>query len=169
MSPTGTGVRFTAALIGRTAVLGLIWIVLVDGAVSSWWVGVPVVLLAAAVTRSMRSSFPIVWWELFRFIPFFVGRSLIGGLDVARRALDPRLPLDPAVIEYPLRVPDGFPRVVLANTVNLLPGTLTAGLKAEALQVHVIDRQAPFFEELVAVENAVARLFGIALEKPRGG
>lgn len=122
------------------------------------------IVLAVAVTLPIRSSIRVVWWELLRFIPFFVGRALSGGMDVARRALHPRLPLEPAVIEYPLRLPRGLPQVVMANTINLLPGTLTADIQAGALKVHVIDHQTSVLEELEALENAVARTFGITLD-----
>ncbi|HYW75729.1 MAG TPA: Na+/H+ antiporter subunit E [Gammaproteobacteria bacterium] len=156
--------RFAAVFLRRLAVLSIAWLLIVKGAASSWWIGAPVVVLAVAATLPIRSSNPVVWWQLLQFIPFFLGRALSGGMDVAWRALHPRLPLKPGVIKYPLRLPHGLPRVVMANTVNLLPGTLTADMETCALQVHVIDRQAPFVEELEAVENAVARLFGITLD-----
>jgi len=162
----GVGARFAAVLLRRLAALSVIWLVLVNGAASSWWIGVPAVLLAAVATLPKQSSVPVVWREVLRFIPFFLARSLSGGIDVAARALHRRLPLDPALIEYPMRLPSGLPRVVMANMVNLLPGTLTADLETNALQVHVIDRQAPFLEELGALEDAVARMFGIALNRP---
>ncbi|MBE0509552.1 MAG: Na+/H+ antiporter subunit E [Chromatiales bacterium] len=37
-----------------------------------------------------------------RFIPFFLLQSLLGGIDVARRAFHPRTPLSPTLIRYPL-------------------------------------------------------------------
>lgn len=161
-----SAIRFAAVLLGRALVLAVLWLVLVNGATSSWWIGIPVVVLAALSTQPSRPSMPIIWWEVLRFIPFFLRRSLSGGMDVARRALHPRLPLDPALIQYPLRLPQGLPQAVMANLVNLLPGTLTAELTDSALQVHLIDQHAPFFEELEAVESAVARIFGITLTQP---
>lgn len=166
VSARGSNVRFAAVFLKRLAALSVVWLFIVNGTASSWWIGVPVVVLAAAATLPIRTYVPIVWRELLRFIPFLLARALRGGMDVAWRALHPRLPLNPGLIEYPLRLPQGLPRVVMANTVNLVPGTLTAEVKAGALQVHVIDRQAPFLEELEAVENAVARMFGIALDQP---
>ena len=164
MSEKVSAARFAAVFLRRLAVFSIVWLFIVNGTTSSWWIGAPVVVLAVAATLPIRSSIPVVSWELLRFIPFFLGRALSGGIDVARRALHPRLPLNPGVIEYPLRLPGGLPRVVMANTVNLLPGTLTANMETDALQVHVIDRQAAFVAELEGVENAVARLFGITLD-----
>ena len=53
---------------------------------------------------------------------------LKGGVYVAWRAFDPRMPITPELIEYPLRLPPGLPRVILVNMVSLLPGTLSAEL-----------------------------------------
>lgn len=158
--------RLATLLLERLAVLSIVWLVLVNGAPSSWWVGVPTVAVAVLATLPSRYAAPLVWREVFRFIPFFVVRSLSGGIDVALRALNPRMPLDPTLIEYPLRLPGGLPSVVLANLVNLLPGTLTAELHGGALRVHVIDRRAPFVEEIDALEAAVARMFDVALDRP---
>jgi multicomponent Na+:H+ antiporter subunit E len=91
-------------------------------------------------------------------------RSLLGGVDVARRALHPDLPIAPGLIEYPLRLPPGLPQVFMANTVSLLPGTLSAALDRSVLTVHVLDRRTGFLADLKTVEQSVARLFGASLE-----
>jgi len=89
--------------------------------------------------------------------------SLIGGIDVAWRAFHPRLPIAPDLIEYPLRLPPGQSQVFMANTVNLLPGTLSAALDRNIMKVHVLDSQKDFLSELEAVEQNVARIFGLSL------
>jgi multisubunit Na+/H+ antiporter MnhE subunit len=95
--------------------------------------------------------------------PFFLWRSLYGGVDVARRALHPKLPISPGLFDYRWRLPPGLPRVFMANTVSLLPGTLSAELGEEYLHVHVLDRSGDFIPELSIVEEHVARLFGLHL------
>ena len=90
-------------------------------------------------------------------------RSLLGGVDVAWRAFHPSMPIAPEIIEYPLRLPPGLPRVFMMNTVNLLPGTLSATLERSVLKVHVLVRQKAYLPELKAVEHSVARLFGLSL------
>lgn len=51
----------------------------------------------------------------------------------------------------------------MALTVNLLPGTLSAEIEPNMMKIHVLDTQKDFLEELEAVEQHVASLFGIAL------
>jgi multicomponent Na+:H+ antiporter subunit E len=93
------------------------------------------------------------------FVPFFLWHSLKGGVDVAWRAFHPRLPITPELIEYPLRLPPGLPRVILVNTVSLLPGTLSAELGGQVLKVHVLDSLGDFLAELETLEQRVGCMF----------
>jgi multicomponent Na+:H+ antiporter subunit E len=51
----------------------------------------------------------------------------------------------------------------MANTVSLLPGTLSAELDEAHLRVHVLDETGAFAAELQVVEAHVAQLFGLNL------
>lgn len=147
----------------RAVLFALMWWILTDGAMDSWLVGVPVVLFATLVSVVLLPPF---FWSLtgiIRFVPFFLWRSLYGGVDVARRALHPQLPISPAMVDYRWRLPPGLPRVFMANTVSLLPGTLSAELNEEHLRVHVLDQTGAFVSELTIIEGRVARLFGVNL------
>lgn len=139
------------------------WI-LTDGAASSWWIGVPAVLPAVMTSTVLLPPVTFSWYEFLKFVPFFLVRSLIGGTDVARRAFHPRMPIAPDLVEYRLQLPTGLSRVFMINTVNLLPGTLSAELAENVLKVHVIDGRNNFLAELQVVEKHVAQIFGISLK-----
>ena len=158
-----------STIVWRGVLFSLIWWVLTDGAAPSWWIGVPAVLLAVAASAALLPPTPFVWYEFLRFVPFFLLRSLLGGADVAWRAFHPGLPIAPDLIEYPMRLPPGLPRVFMANTVSLLPGTLSAALDRNVLKVHVLDRRKGVLTELEAVEQSVARMFGTSLKLSGGG
>ncbi|MBK1727735.1 Na+/H+ antiporter subunit E, partial [Halorhodospira neutriphila] len=89
----------------------------------------------------------------------FLGRSLLGALDIGYRAVHPRMPLHPAWLTYPLALPDGEPRVVLLAAVSLLPGTLAADLRGSTLVVHALVPGAR--DEVRALEARVARVYGM--------
>lgn len=153
----------------RAVLFALVWWALSDGSPQSWWVGVPAVVLAAVTSVALMGPVPLVWWQLLRFVPVFLWRSLQGGADVAWRALDPRLPIAPQMIDYPLRLPSGLPRVMLVNIMSLLPGTLSAELEGQVLKVHVLDGRRNVFPELAALERSVARISGVTLTPDTGG
>ena len=153
----------------RAVAFSLLWWVLTAGAVESWWVGAPVVLIATLVSVALV---PAVSWSpagVANFVPFFVWHSLRGGVDVAWRTFHPRMPIQPGLIEYPLRLPPGLSRVIMVNTVSLLPGSLSVELGADCLKIHVLDTRNSVVSEIIMVEQVVARMFATALNSAVGG
>jgi len=147
----------------RLILFSLMWWILTDGAMDSWPVGLPVVLIATLASVMLM---PPLSWSLrgmALFIPYFLWHSIRGGVDVARRALHPQLPISPGLLDYRFRLPPGLPRVFMANTVSLLPGTLSVELCEEILRVHVLDETGAISEELNTLENRLADIFGLEL------
>lgn len=147
----------------RVVLFSLIWWILTDGAMDSWPVGVPVVLLATFVSVILM---PPLSWSLrgiFRFIPYFLWYSIRGGADVAGRAIHPQLPISPRLFDYRFRLPPGLPRIFMANSVSLLPGTLSVELDEEILRVHVLDETRVIVEELNMLEIRLADIFALEL------
>lgn len=142
---------------------------LVDGDVTSWPIGAAVVFLAVLVSllAGKPTSERARLGRLLRFFPYFIGRSVVGAIDVGRRAYDPDIDLDAAFHEYPLRLSTERGRVFFANAVSLLPGTLSAELRSRHLLVHVLDRRQPFTQDLASLEEKVAQLFGQNLNVPK--
>ena len=147
----------------RAVLFALMWWILTDGAMGSWLVGAPVVLSATLVSVVLLPPFSWSLTSILRFLPFFLWRSLYGGMDVARRALHPRLPISPGMYDHRWRLPPGLPRVFMAHTVSLLPGTLSAELDEEHLRVHVLDQTVIIASELKVIEACVAELFCLNL------
>lgn len=136
-----------------------LWGILSGG--KGWAFGVPVVLLAATVSCALVPATRISLAGLMRFVPYFAWNSLRGGIDVASRAVHPHMPIDPALLRYELQLDDAVARVVMANVVTLLPGTLSADLQGSVLLVHVLNAGGPFPEAFRLLEGRVADLFGL--------
>lgn len=155
------------AILWRSALFALLWWALTDGRADSWGVGA--VSILAAVTLSLRLLPPVPTYVsrigLLRFLLFFFDQSLRGGIQVAWFALRPRMGLRPGIHEIPLRLPEGVGRVLLANTLNLLPGTLSVGLEGNRLCLHVLDGQTPAEAEVRRAEICVAHMLGLQLEQ----
>ena len=90
----------------------------------------------------------------------FLGQSIVAGMDVARRALDPRLPLHTGFVIYPARFPPGTARNVFTGLTSLLPGTVPAGEQNGDLVYHCLDVDQPVTSQLAAEEAALARVIG---------
>lgn len=150
----------------RILVFALLWWIVSDGA-GSWAFGIPVIVLATLVSYRLTPARGNRLRPLaaLRFAGFFLHRSLLAGIDVARRALSPSLPLVPALIEHRSRLPSGPARVLLADTLSLLPGTLSVELHDDCLCLHVLDAGQPIEAEVRVVERHVAALFGIDISR----
>ena len=105
-----------------------------------------------------------------RLSGWFALQALRGAVDVARRALSPSLPVAPGWYRYPLRLPRGAPRLVMANAITLLPGTLTAELVEEDgddhLILHLLDARADPAPDLEALETRIRGMFSLPAPPP---
>jgi multicomponent Na+:H+ antiporter subunit E len=140
----------------------MLWLILTGGELKTWWFGLPSAGIVAVIsTRLQKTAHRWSVKGLLRFVPFFVLQSLEGGFDVARRALHPRMPLEPVMVSYSVRLPEGPASVFLGAVISLLPGTLTAEMKDGFLFVHVLDAGLPAAQKLQILEQRVGGLFGI--------
>jgi multicomponent Na+:H+ antiporter subunit E len=94
---------------------------------------------------------------LLALLPHFLWESVLAGVDVARRALHPGLPLQPGFVTCPLGFPPGFARNTFATITSLMPGTVAAGEAEGMLLYHCIDTTAPVVEQIWKEERLLAR------------
>lgn len=98
------------------------------------WISLSLVPPTAARLRLVR---------LARLSLRFLGNSIIAGVDVARRALLPRLDLRPGFVVVPMTLPPGGTRNAFLVYESLQPGTSPVGVDGEMLQVHCLDTSQP--------------------------
>ncbi len=151
------------AWISRLSLLALLWWTLTAGDPASWLVGIPVVVFAAFLSHSLRSthSVRISVTAAVRYIGFFLIESIKGGVDVAGRAVLPGQRVAPCFLTYRTTLPAGWPRALFANTVSLLPGTLTVEISGDRLRLHALAMDMRPLEGVRACEQAVAAVFGV--------
>ena len=128
---------------------------------NSWFIGAPVIVFAVFASKILLPGVSLSASGIVRFLPFYLWHSLHGGVDVARRALHPKLPISPVICDYYWRLPSGLPQVFMANIVSLLPGTLSVELDDEYLRIHVLDESIIIDSELEVLEKKVAGVFAL--------
>lgn len=154
----------------RFALLFAVWLVLTSGAAGALLPGA----LAAAVATVLSLRLQPADGRLVRplrvlaLAPEFLWVSLLGGIDVAWRALHPHMPIDPGWIRYRTRLPAGAARVALGDEVSLMPGTLAAGTHGDMLYVHCLNRTEAAEKRIAAEEEHIARAIGLQLEETDG-
>ena len=136
-----------------SAILLLIWLLLVNelsvghlllGALLGW--AVPL-YTARFWPDQVRVRRPLL---LLRFIGVVLFDIIVANVFVARLILGPRERLRPAFVVMPLALRSEVAISLLANTISLTPGTVSAYLSADrrCLVIHSLHTTAP--DELVA-------------------
>ena len=149
-----------AAALARGASYLLLWLLLMPSLKpTDLLVGLAVA--GAATLFSLRLHPPATgclhFGSLLALMPHFIWESVLAGIDVARRAFDPKLPLQPGFVACPLDFPQGFARNTFATITSLMPGTVPCGEKDGALIYHCLDIRQPVVEQLWAEEELLAR------------
>jgi multicomponent Na+:H+ antiporter subunit E len=156
----GSGMR---SVISRSIGFFALWLIL-SGADSAGLVAGAVAVAGATWTSLMLfpaagSRFALA--AIGRFTLRFLYESVVAGTDVARRALDPRLPLRPGYLEYSVRLPAGALRNTFCTLSSLLPGTLPVGSdKTGALRLHCLDVGMAVLEQLSEDEALLTLALG---------
>jgi len=145
----------------RAGAFFVLWVVLIGTSPSDLIAGV---LVAAAATWTSIALLPpgpqrVRLIGMLPLIPHFLWKSVIAGWDVARRALDPRLPLHTGFVSYPAQF-RGPARNAFASYTSLLPGTLPVEDDGETLLYHCLDIDQPVAAELASEETALVQVIG---------
>jgi multicomponent Na+:H+ antiporter subunit E len=110
------------------------------------------------LTGAVRAVPPAV-----AYAALFAKELLTANLDVAYRVLAPSMPIEPGVVEVPLRVQSDLAVTTIANSITLTPGTLTMDYDDDTntLYVHAIsgaDRES-VVDPIRSWEDYALRIF----------
>ena len=157
---------FARSLAARAAALLLVWIVVSGGGGADLLPGLVAALAAAAVSLRLLEpgTVRVRPIALVGLVARLLQQSLIAGADVARRALDPQLPINPGLVRYSAGLPSSGARNTFTTLMSLLPGTvpIAAGSRG-ALVIHCLDVSQPIVSQLAAEEARLARAMGQSL------
>lgn len=123
---------WVVAVLLRALIFTLVWGSLAGAAPEYAIYGVVAVVAATGFSlvllpprRSVQiGGWPRRVWYTLVLVAWFIGRSAVGGVDVAVRAMKKRVDIAPAVVRAPLLLPDGHGRQVALLMMNLMPGSM---------------------------------------------
>lgn len=125
-----------------------VWLLLVNTlSLAHILLGVLLGLVIPLLTRAFWPSHTHVRrpLRLLRFGLMVVGDILIANLQVARLILGSSAQLRPAFVHMPLDLEDDFAITLLASTISLTPGTVSADVSVDrrTLLIHTLDVDDP--------------------------
>ena len=98
-------------------------------------------VIALIYVKSYPSS------DSFRFRPIayiiylvvFMKNLVLSNWDVAKRVIDPKLPINPGIVAIKTNLQEDYKKLMLANSITLTPGTITMDVQDDTLFIHWID------------------------------
>lgn len=110
--------------------------------------GVASAIVVTAMTQPLIAACfherPVAWkplarvWWVVHYVGWLIGRMVVAGAQIAYFVLHPRMPLQPGVLRFRTRLRSPLARVILANSITLVPGTLTVRLTDDEFVVHAL-------------------------------
>jgi multicomponent Na+:H+ antiporter subunit E len=149
----------SVAAAGRGAAFLGLWLVLAGADPAGLLFGLPAAALAARASLGLLppTDDGVRPWPALRLGLGVLRASVIAGIDIARRALDPRLPIRPGLVAVPLGLPPGPGRDGFRLLASLQPGAVPVGLDTEGrLVVHALDSRLPIGAETQEAEACFA-------------
>lgn len=64
---------------------------------------------------------------------------ILAAIHVTKLILNPKMPINPALIRYPVQLKHEGQRVLYANSITLTPGTIAVDLTETEIWVHQLD------------------------------
>ena len=103
------------------------------------------------VDIAFRLPLYVIWliWEIIK-----------ANVDVARRILDPRLPISPRMVRVKADQRHELSRVIYANSITLTPGTVSVDTEGDMILVHALTKPAADDVEAGKMGRQVKRLEG---------
>jgi multicomponent Na+:H+ antiporter subunit E len=104
-------------------------------------------------------SVPVAVLRGVAFAFWMGGRILVASVQLAVIALSPRMPLEPCTLRFRTQLRRPIARATLANSISLVPGTLTVDIEGDVFTVHALAPNQ--VDDLLTgrLQNKVAAMF----------
>ncbi len=122
----------------------IVWLLLVRSyAFGQFVLGGSLAILIPLLTYRFWDARPRIAkpFALLRFVLRVLGDIVVANFEVAYLIANPWRKMKPHFIEYPLMLEDRFTITLLASTISLTPGTVSANLRLDgkSLLIHALD------------------------------
>ncbi|MBO9648685.1 MAG: Na+/H+ antiporter subunit E [Variovorax sp.] len=152
-APAATVAR---TVLSRAALFFGLWLVLLPS-LKPADLAVGLLATAAATWTSARLMPPEVGYvrllPLLAFVPHFLWQSVMAGVDVARRAMSPSMPIKAGFVTCPVSLPPGLARNDFVSIMSLMPGSVPVGETEDSVIYHCLDTDQPLAKTMAKEEQ----------------
>ena len=98
--------------------------------------------------------------RMLLYLPYLALEIVKANLDVARRIVSPRMPIDPRVFRTTASQKTDLGRTIYANSITLTPGTVSIDIEGDEITVHALTGSAQAGVENDEMNRRVVRVEG---------
>jgi multicomponent Na+:H+ antiporter subunit E len=123
------------------------------------WLTAPLLATVLGTERRQLSRLPLRLWHTGAYLGWLTYSVFSSAIQVAWIVINPRVPPEPRMLRFRTSLDSRLARVILANTISLVPGTLTVRLEGDEYLVHALVPAAA--ENLLdgSMQTRIARMF----------
>ncbi len=152
----------------RGAAYFVLWMVIAGADMEDFLPGLGAAALATWTSLRLMPPDPVGgsvrWLAALALFARFVRVSVLAGLDVAQRALAPRLRLAPGYVHYRPQLPPSDARSLFLAMTSQMPGTIPSGTESSGtISYHCLDDSQPVAIHLAEEEARLLAALGGAL------
>lgn len=116
-------------------------------------------ILALDFYSQEKSNAVLRYHRLLVYIPWLVWQIIVSSIQVAVIILSPKMPINPTVARFKVKLPNMASKVILGNSITLTPGTLTIDLNGDEFLVHALADSSLGIIESGKISDSVGALF----------
>lgn len=107
--------------------------------------------------------------KLAAYLGWLCAEVVKSNIDVARRIVDPRLPIHPNLLKVRTTQRMELGQVIYANSITLTPGTVSIDLQGHEIEVHALARESADALLTGEMDRRVSALEHPQADDPRAG
>ena len=107
---------------------------------------------------------PVKLFYIIKYVFIFIIELIKANFDVARIVINPKLPINPGIVEFESKLSSDFAKMILANSITLTPGTLTVDIIKNTFFVHWLyvkgtDTETTYNEIAKTFEDILIKIY----------
>lgn len=106
-----------------------------------------------------KSRAVLRYHRLVVYIPWLMWQIVVSSIQVAVIILSPKMPINPTVVRFKVKLPNMTSKVILGNSITLTPGTLTLDINGDEFLVHALADSSLGIIESGKISDSVGALF----------
>lgn len=101
---------------------------------------------------------------ILKYVFVFTIELIKANLEVARIVINPKLPINPGIVQVETKLKSDFAKMVLANSITLTPGTLTVDIIGNNFFIHWLyvkgtDSETTYNEIAKTFEDILIKIY----------